>query len=147
MLRGRFDDTSGAAYIEGRLLFPRLNVRSNISFCVDTGADQTVLMPTDALRMRIDHSNLHEDAEPSVGIGGYSYNYAESAYVMFNERKKAIHVYQIEVVIVEPDAPSMELPSILGRDILNRWRMRYAPTSNRLTFDVVTSDFTIPIEA
>lgn len=43
MLRGRFGDTTGAPYIEGRLILTRLNLTADISFLVDTGADYTVL--------------------------------------------------------------------------------------------------------
>ena len=146
MLRGSFDAPTGRPYIEGRLLIPKLSIRSNVSWCVDTGADNTVLLPTDGDRMRIDYSLLTEEEEPSVGLGGATYSYVESAIVMFNEPGKAIHAYQIDLLIVEPDPDLMILPSILGRDILNQWRMRYFPTSNHLTFDVITADITIPIQ-
>ena len=145
MLRGRFGDTSGAAFIEGRLFIPRLNIQSNISFCVDTGADKTVLLPTDAIKMELDYDALQEDSQPSVGIGGFSYNFVEPAIITFNEPRKAIQAYQIDLLIIEPEVALMELPSLLGRDILNQWRMRYSPTSNRLTFDVITADFTFPL--
>ena len=114
MLRGRFGDTRGAAYIEGRLVIPRLNIQSDISFCVDTGADKTVLLPTDAITMQVDYDTLQEDREPSIGIGGFSYNYVEPAIASFNEPRKAVHAYQIDLIIIEPDAPLMELPSLLG---------------------------------
>ncbi len=90
MLRGRFGDTTGRPYIEGRLVIPRLSVRTNISFCVDTGADKTILLPADALRMGIDYSVLVENPRPAVGIGGVSYNYVEPAIVAFSEPGKEV---------------------------------------------------------
>lgn len=39
MLRGRFGDTSGRPYLEGRLFLPRLKLQGDISFIVDTGAE------------------------------------------------------------------------------------------------------------
>jgi hypothetical protein len=113
--------------------------------CVDTGADKTVLLPTDAIKMELDYDALQEDSQPSVGIGGFSYNFVGPAIITFNEPRKAIQAYQIDLLIIEPEVALMELPSLLGRDILNQWRMRYSPTSNRLTFDVITADFTFPL--
>lgn len=145
MLRGRFGDTSGRPYIEGRLILPRLSLSADISFCVDTGADKTTLMPTDGARMRLDYQTLIEDKHLSVGLGGISFNYVERAIALFTEPGKALHAYGIELIIPDPDPDLKDLPSLLGRDILNQWRMRYSPTSKRLTFDVIKADFTIPL--
>ena len=46
-MNGSFGAITGRPYIRGRLVLPRLSLSDNISFCVDTGADQTVLMPGD----------------------------------------------------------------------------------------------------
>jgi hypothetical protein len=54
MIQGRFGNTSGRPYVEGRLVIPRLKVRGDISFIFDTGADQTVLMPMDGTRLLLD---------------------------------------------------------------------------------------------
>jgi hypothetical protein len=144
VLRGRFGDTSGRPYIEGRLFFPRLKIGSNISFCVDTGADRSVLMPGDGKRMRLDYSKL-KGSNPSVGVGGICHNYVESALVVFSEPKRYLHVYDIALQVSAPDSEIMDLPSLLGRDILNKWRMIYNPSKNRLFFEVISADVTVPI--
>ena len=77
MLRGRFGDTTGRPYLEGRLVIPRLSLESDISFLVDTGADRTVLLTADGQRMGIDYSDLTEDIGPSVGLGGASFNFVK----------------------------------------------------------------------
>jgi hypothetical protein len=46
-IAGRFGDTTGRPYLEGRLVLPRLGKRGDFSFLVDTGADYTYLMPGD----------------------------------------------------------------------------------------------------
>lgn len=58
MLKGRFGDTTGAPYIEGRLLIPRLKIDGYVSFLVDTGSDSTVLMQTDGARLGLNYSKL-----------------------------------------------------------------------------------------
>ena len=145
MLRGRFGDTTKRPYIEGRLVISRLKLQQDISFCVDTGADKTTLTPADGILMGLDYSSLTEDPRPSLGLGGTSYNYVEPVVVIFSEARKCIHVYYIDLIIIDPDPDLIDLPSLLGRDILNRWTMRYSPTSDRLTFKVVTADASIPL--
>lgn len=144
MLRGRFGDTSGRPYIEGRLILPQLNLRSDISFCVDTGADQSLLMPLDGLRMGIDYTRLTGSIE-SVGVGGVSRNFVEQAIIAFTESKRYLYVYNVELHIASPSPDVMDIPSLLGRDILNRWSMAYNPSQKRLMFQVISADFTIPI--
>ncbi len=78
MLRGRFGDTTGRPYIEGRLILPTQGLNSDLSFLVDTGADSSMLMPADALRMGRDYGKLARKTE-SVGIGGRSPNFVEHA--------------------------------------------------------------------
>ena len=82
---------------------------------------------------------------PSVGIGRTSRSYTEESVVLFNEPGKALYVYEIALEIVGPDDHLMDIPSLLGRDILNRWRMDYSPTTDELTFQVINADHTIPL--
>ena len=146
MLRGRFGDTSKRPYLEGRLLIPRLRVWSDISFLVDTGADKTTLLPADSLKMGLDYNTLTKSSDPAIGIGGISHNYTERSIVLFNEPGKALHAYEIELEIVESNDELMGIPSLLGRDVLNRWQMNYSPTTDELTFQVLSSDRTIPLQ-
>jgi hypothetical protein len=39
------------------------------------------------------------------------------------------------------------LPSLLGRDVINRWRIDYRPTAGRLLCDVITADEVIELPA
>jgi len=126
MLRGRFGDTSGRPYIEGRLILPRLGVRGDISFLVDTGADGSVLHPADGVLMGIEYSRLTNE-ESSLGIGGVSKSFAEPAVLAFSEPRRFIYVYNIQLSISPPRPEIMELPSLLGRDVLDRWQTTYAP--------------------
>ena len=139
MLRGWFGDTSGRPFLEGRLFIPRLGLRSDISFLVDTGSDKTTLLPADALRMGIDYALLQASPVPAVGIGGTSRTFVEPAVAVFDEPGVAIYAYRIELEILAPgDDALATAPSLLGRDILRHWLMRYSPPTNRLTFRVPT---------
>ena len=139
MLRGRFGDTTGRPYIEGRLIVPGQGLSSNLSFLVDTGADRTMLMPADARQMGLDYSQLTRRTE-SVGIGGASLNFVEQATLVFLEPERFLQVYVIDIRIAAPSLEIMDLPSLLGRDVLDRWRMTYDPQRGLLTFRVRTAD-------
>lgn len=138
MILGRFGDTTGSPYVEGVLILPRLAVSTKVSFLLDTGADRTVLHPADAIRLRLDYSALTATIK-STGIGGSSRNFVESATVLF-EDGAGMHVYRIPICIPPVTRASRKLPSLLGRDIVNRWRMVYNPTGHRLSVKVMSSD-------
>jgi len=144
MLRGRFDDTSGRPYIEGRLILPNLNIRGDISFLVDTGSDETRLHPIDGIRLNIDYGQLSGDAE-SIGTSGLSHDFIEPAIVVFSEPKRFLYVYNITLRIAPYDIEILDLPSLLGRNILDRWRMTYNPPKKSLLFKVVSADVTVPL--
>lgn len=130
--------------MEGRLVLPRLNTRANISFCVDTGADCTVILPNDGVRIGLDYASLTGDHE-SIGLGGVCQNFAEPAIIVFTDPGRYLYAYMINVAICAPDPDLMDLPSLLGRDVLNQWRMRYDATRNQLTFTVLSADAKVPI--
>lgn len=144
MLQGRFGNTSGQPFIEGRFYLPRLKIESDISFLVDTGADRTLLMPLDGKRINLDYDKLKGSKE-SVGIGGIANNYEEPAIVVFSEPGNRLFVYITKLMIASYGDEIRDIPSLLGRDILDRWRMIYDPSKKELTFEVVEADITIPI--
>jgi hypothetical protein len=144
MLRGRFGDTSGRPYFEGRLLLLGLKTLGDISFLVDTGADRSVLHPGDGERIGVDYEKLTHKTE-STGIGGICHGFLEPALVVFSEPGRNLYVYLIPIEIVPPEEHIMELPSIIGRDILDRWRTVYDPTNNELTFEVHAADRIVPL--
>lgn len=113
MLRGRFGDTSGRPYIEGRLILPNLNVVGDISFLVDTGSDETRLHPNDGVRLNIDYGQLSGDAE-SIGTSGLTHDFIEPAVVVFSEPKRFLYVYNITLRIASYDIEILAYPPSLG---------------------------------
>lgn len=146
MLRGRFGESTGSPYVEGHLLLPGLRQRSEISFLVDTGAARTTLSPLDSVKMGIEFSKLpgevHEDIS---GVGGRARSKTLRALVAFNDPGRTVYVYDISLSILQPHESIERIPSLLGRDILNRWIMRYAYVTRRLTFSVASADFEYPV--
>ena len=138
MLRGRFGDTSGRPYMEGHVLLPRLGWSGNVSFIFDTGADTSLLMPLDAQRMGIDYA-MFETKASTLGIGGVAENFIESAYLAF-VGDEALYGYGIDLHICKPAEELMTIPSLLGRDIVDRWRVTYDKSALELVAEVISSD-------
>jgi hypothetical protein len=143
VLRGRFDN-NGQPYVEGWIRFPRLGVQARLWFLVDTGCDVTTLMPKDGNGMGLPYDRLR-NAQTTVGVGGPVECCPEAAVLAFYEDGRQIRGYALDVDVMRADGQIAGLPSLLGRDILDCWRMIYAPLAAQLDFEVLKADATIPI--
>ena len=138
MLLGRFGDTSGRPFFEGHVFLPRLEKRGNISFLFDTGADTSLMMPVDGRRIGVDYNDLGE-MEETLGVGGLSETFVEPAYIAFIGDGK-LYGYQIELRICKPSEALATVPSLLGRDIIDKWRVIYNNPEMELSAEVVMAE-------
>lgn len=144
MISGRFGSTSGRPYVSGRLLLPRLGLSANLSFLVDTGADRSTLMPADGVKMGIDYSTLGNPSDVG-GMGGNTSCFQEDAIMGFIEADQGItQYYSVSILIPDSHPDLMNMPPILGRDVLDRWHMSYDPSNASLEFIVQSSDASLP---
>jgi hypothetical protein len=120
MLEGRFGNTTGAPYLEAHVSFPRLGLRGLVSFLVDTGADGTVLMPADSKKLGINFRSLRNPTT-SEGIGGKADGFNERVVLTFSD-KIHVYAYLLNIELSVPTRHNHRFPSLLGRDILDRWR-------------------------
>jgi hypothetical protein len=104
---------------------------------VDTGADVTFLTEDDARVVGIDYSTL-TGRLTSQGVGGSSTDYLEPALLVFDDAE-FLYVYGLDMVIAAPDRRTTTLPSLLGRNILDQWDLRYCPEDGRLEAGVRTA--------
>jgi hypothetical protein len=127
------------------LIIPSQKLSTNISFLMDTGADVTNLMPMDAGKMGLDYTKL-TDTDESVGVGGLSVDYTEPAVLVFLDagKRNKLRVYFITVHISSPSPDIMDLPSLLGRDVIDNWRIDYNPMKPALKAIVRKADVTLP---
>ena len=137
MINGGFDPF-GRPYVRGRLALPRLQVDNYVDLLVDTGADCTTLHPRDGILMDTPYGQLIPGA-PITGMGGIASSYDEPAVVLFQDGP-FIRVYSIILSIPEPGPHNDRLPSLLGQDVLQSWRMVHDKPGDRLTFTVKHAD-------
>lgn len=146
MIRGRFGDTSGRPFISGRLIIKDLQVISFVSFCLDTGSDETVILPADGRRFSLDYGKLTGGIE-SCSLNGNCKLFPVPATVQFFEpdydHPETIHSYDITIKIAPNRDDLMQLPSILGRNVFDNWSINYCRHKNRLTIKVLSADRTV----
>lgn len=102
-------------------------------------------MPGDGYQMGLPYDRLM-DSQTAIGVGGQTKIFPEVALLAFPEGGRHIRVYELEVDVMEADGHTSKLPSLLGRDILDHWRMIYAPRAAQLDFEVLDADATIPVQ-
>lgn len=139
VLTGRFGDTSGRPYVEGKIGLPDFSITGGISFLVDTGADRTILMPTDWRLLGLDYSALTGTTDIG-GIGGSVTFLTTKAVIAFVIPSETVYIYEVEIAFAPDDEDYREVPSILGRDILDQWKMTYHPLQKTLEFEILKSD-------
>jgi predicted aspartyl protease len=132
MIRGRFGDTTTSPYVEASVYLPRLKLRGYVSFLVDTGASGSVLMPADSKKLNVRFGQLIAPMT-SHGIGGFSNGFNEAAALGFSDRRY-VYGFNVELEIAVPTADNRHLPSLLGRDVLNRCRVVADYRNKILTF-------------
>ena len=141
MIAGRFE--RGRPFLRGDVLVPRLGVRAVVNFLVDTGADVTCLHPKDSVPARISFSQLRNLAV-NRGIGGQSTYFVEQAILSFRDASDGlIYEYEVELYVGKPEDVSHQIPSLLGQDVLKRWRMIHDPASDKLEIQPRDSDYII----
>ena len=142
MIEGYFAQPFGRPFLRATVVVPRLRVQWEVSFVVDTGADRTTSMPTDAARLGLD--DLARRSRITVaGVGGYAQYFTEPGGLLLRESNGTIQVLSLEFLIAESESDFGYIPSFVGRDVLNRCRILYDPTRSRLRVKVVSSDAVI----
>ena len=149
MLKGVFREPESAPYIKGVLNLPSLEFSATLDFHIDTGAVLTTLAPIDGDNNRLDYSRVQGPPQELYGFAGHGEVFLEQAQLVFFGDEK-VYVYEMTVGVMEKPSEvhdaAWNLPSVLGRDVLNNWQMLYRPTNQTLDITVIYSDNDLSIE-
>ena len=99
-----------------------------VRFLIDTGADDTILRPSDLRRPGAPPLNLPFDDHPErrriEGVGGGVYIIPLAARLFFETDAGADRVSQdARVWVTQPTTTNRGIPSLLGRDLLQFFRL------------------------
>ena len=119
-----------AAYVVAVLECEALRIRDIIEFLVDTGASRTTICDKDVIRLGIDFSKLEKLSEGMLGIGGLVDTYVlKDVKLTFRRENGESHAESFDRIYVLKhavrDERIMRIPSILGRDMLNKHALIY----------------------
>ena len=114
------DDAPPAPYVYGEVYLPDLRLHGDIEFLVDTGADATSLMPDDMALIGVDISRIGRRYQKVDGVGGEARYKRTKAVLRFQDHDAFGHFQEFEIDIhLMAGREAQQLPSLLGRDILN----------------------------
>lgn len=119
-----------AAYVAAVLETKALNIHETVELLVDTGASRTTILDKDAIRLGLDFTKLEKLSEGMLGIGGLVDTYIlKDVKLIFRREDKKSHTENLERIYIlkHPNLNEkiMRIPSILGRDILNKHTLIY----------------------
>ena len=124
----RIPGVAARPYVEVELLLEGTSSVFTVGFLIDTGADDTILHPGDLQRPDVPPITLpfgdHPERRRVGGIGGGTDIIPVSAGLFFRTDTGADRVWQdARVWVAEPTATNRRLPSLLGRDLLQFFRL------------------------
>lgn len=113
-----------------------------MDFLIDTGACGTCLNGGPALGLQ--RYMIRETLRHTTGIGGKCGYYGETAILVFTDTKGQPIGREVELGIqrirrflwFRPSTLTMRTPSLLGRDILSEWELRYNHQKQDITLIV-----------
>lgn len=143
IIKGSFDPETGRPYCQGLLFIPVFNKSSLIDFIVDTGSDVTTLNPGDGLKMKIDYRKL-DYSEPCIAVGSSHNACLVQAVLGFLSDDGSLLGYIVGLHITPKLKGSEQLPSLLGTDVLRKWRLHWDPSQDILDFEPLSYDRIAP---
>ena len=121
-----------AAFINGHVVSHTFKIDETVEFLIDTGASRTTLLDRDAIFMGINYDRIPKHKQQVSGIGGtVETHIITDAFLTLksgNYRKD----FSMPILVLKHPLERMSereririwrLPSILGRDIINQFRL------------------------
>ena len=135
MIVGSFDGT-GRSFVSVTIYLYRLGLSGSIRIQVDTGADITCLHPEASKALGIPYEELNKhNMATAGGVGGKSKYYVEPAILYFvSDDGGDDEEIAVDLHIAKPNKGNKSLESLLGTNIINKWRMNYDPPNGKLEF-------------
>jgi len=138
VIQGFFKSDSG--FVNGHLISKSLEIDETIEFLVDTGASRTTLLDKDVICLGLDYNKLKSYIHNFSGIGGSVETFIiEDAYFMLGEEELKMPVFAIRHDLGKLDEENrikiLRIPSILGRDVINLFKLTFDIKNKKLIMD------------
>ena len=115
---------------------------ARVTFLIDTGADRTMLNPQDTAAVLPDPNSLDWENDPTLGamqgVGeGACRIITRQGMIVFQDDQSGPVLRAVSFGLVEPTDSNRQLPSLLGRDILENFRLTVSTRESRVTLELV----------
>ena len=111
-----------------------------IPFLIDTGATRTTLSPSHANVVFPGYAKLDWRRDPRLsgvrGIGGTSRIIRRMCAIRFTDDRVGPVYWDGPVDLIEPTADGWALPSLLGRDILDNFRLTVSKQESLISLEI-----------
>ena len=111
-----------------------------VLFLIDTGATRTALSPRDANTIFPGYADLDWTRDHRLsgarGIGGTCRMITRPGMIRFRDDRGGERHWVGPIELIEPTADSWTLPSLLGRDILDHFRLTVSRQESLISLDL-----------
>ena len=131
-----------APFVKVLLISQKLHIRKFLDLHIDTGASSTIILDKDAKYLGLDIESLKRAERSIGGIGGLIDTYLiEDATIIFKTEEGVPHeekltllvgIHKLDKLTEEERNLITRLPSLLGRNILRKFRLIYDERLNEV---------------
>ena len=122
-----------AAYVPAFVSHENLSIAGWVSFLVDTGASRTTILDGDARELNLTYESLQSYQPGIIGVGGEVETYVIEHCTLTFSSDLGDYSEPMPVIYVlrhgRFDRRVERLPSLLGRDIINKYNLVYSRPS------------------
>ncbi len=141
MIKGLLDKSFSppAPVLRAIISLRKLNVEGYIKLLVDTGASSTAILDKDRALLGIDPERIERAPVKIGGIGGLVDTYlARNAELIF-KTQNGRYTETLDVLVLKHDLEMMPnetaerilaMPSLLGRDVMRKFKLTYSEREN-----------------
>ena len=112
----------------------------SVRFLIDTGATRTTLSPRHATEVFPGYADLDWTRDPRLssvrGIGGTSRIIRRMCAIRFTDDRVGPVYWDGPVDLIEPTADGWALPSLLGRDVLDNFRLTVSKQESLISLEI-----------
>lgn len=135
MIRGGFN--SRRPLISGLLLFSEVGTSPvSCRFLVDTGADRTLVVPSDYEHDGYSYQDFRDyPLADSRGVGGVLEGRIVPARMLLRKDDGSLQQIRLDVEVARPTPDVERIPSLLGRDVTDLFRLVVDRTVNLVALE------------
>jgi len=138
LIRGFFRGDAG--YINVHIISSSVGIDETVEFLIDTGASRTTLLDKDAIFLDLNYDDLKKHSQNVSGIGGSVETFIiEDSTLLLGPEEMHVPIFvlrhDLENLNKEERIKILRMPSLLGRDVINRFKLIFDLEQDEIIFE------------